>query len=172
MHRRLLLTCAVCAAISPLPAAKGGLLLITQPLSEDRFVDEATKISVVYAGAALVMPVRGYNDLGPIDLGMEVGINTYRTETGQIAGRFVDYAGLMGNLSFNHLPKPWVRSTLIPLLKKVITTPFFVATRPSGYPDDCAYAWTTENVIPQRMRLKNYMSVQMKVHAHAPVSLF
>ena len=29
---------------SPLPAGKGGLLLITQPLSEDRFVDEATKI--------------------------------------------------------------------------------------------------------------------------------
>lgn len=133
---------------------------------------EATKISVVYAGSALVMPVRGYNDLGPIDLGMEVGINTYRTETGQIAGRFVDYAGLMGNLSFTHLPEPWVRATLIPFLKSAITTPFFVATRPSGYPDDCAYAWTTENVIPQRMRLKNYMSIQMKVHAHAPVSLF
>lgn len=131
-----------------------------------------TKISVVYAGSALVVPVRGYNDLGPIDLGMEVGINTYRTETGQIAGRFVDYAGLSGNLTFTHLPEPWVRSTLLPFLKKAVTTPFFVATRPDGYPEDCAYAWTTENVIPQRMRLKNYMSVSMKVHAHAPVSLF
>lgn len=131
-----------------------------------------TRIAVAYTGTVLTMPTRGYNDLGPVDLGMDVSINTYRTETGQIAGRFISYTGLMGNLSYTHLPEPWVRSTLLPFLKSAITIPFFIATRPAGYPKDCAYAWTTDNVIPQRMRLKNYMSIQMKVNAHAPASLF
>lgn len=132
----------------------------------------ATEIGVVYAGQALVMPVRGYQALGPIDLGMEVGISSYRTESGQLAGRFIEYAGLSGNLMFTHLPEPWVRSSLLPFIKEAITTPFFIATRPQGYADDCAFAWTMGNVIPRRMGLKNFMSVQMEVNAHAPVSLF
>lgn len=132
----------------------------------------STIISSVYAGVSLVMPVRGYGDLGPIDLGMEVGITSYRSETGQLAGRFVEYTGLTGNLMFTHLREPWVRSSLIPFIKRAITRPFFIATRPASYPTDCAYAWTVKNVIPQRMKMKNFMSVQMEVHAHAPNSLF
>lgn len=134
--------------------------------------DVATEIGVVYAGVALVIPVRGYGDLGPIDLGMDVDVNTYRTETGQLAGRFVDYTGLRGSILFTHLTEAWVRVSLIPFLKFAITKPFFIATRPSAYPTDCAFAWTTKNVIPQRMKMKTYMSVQMEVHAHAPSSLF
>lgn len=133
---------------------------------------EASEIGVVYAGSALVMPVRGYGDLGPVDLGMDVQVSSYRTESGQLAGRFVEYTGLTSSLAFTHLPETWVRSSLLPFIKSAITTPFFVATRPSAYPTDCAFAWTTRNVIPQRMKMKNFMSVQMEINAHAPVTLF
>lgn len=133
---------------------------------------KASKISVLYAGQALVMPVRGYVNLGPIDLGMDVEITSYRTESGQLAGRFIEYTGLRGSLTFTHLPEGWVRSTLMPFLKKSILTPFFIANRPQGYAADCAFAWSAKNVIPQRMGMKNFMSVKMDVDAHAPVSLF
>ncbi len=135
-------------------------------------VDVATKISVIYAGVALVMPVRGYGDLGPIDLGMDVDINTHRTESGQLAGRFINFTGARGSLLWTHLTEAWVRLTLLPFLKTAIRLPFFIATRPSAYPTDCAFAWTIKNVIPQRMKMKTYMSVQMEVHAHVPSTLF
>lgn len=135
-------------------------------------VDTATKISVAYVGQALAMPVPGYRSLGPVDLNMEVGINTYRTENGQLAGRFVQFVGLRGQLVFEHLAEAWVRSTFMTVLKGMVTKPFFLACRPSGYADDCSFAWTTKNVLPERSGPKTYMKVQMEVNAHAPSSLF
>jgi hypothetical protein len=132
----------------------------------------ATKISVAYAGQALAMPVPGYRSLGPVDLGMDVITNTYRTENGQLAGRFIHYTGLRGSVVFSHLPESWVRQVLMPVIKEMIRKPFFLANRPSGYPDDCSFAWTSQVVIPTRSGPKSYMQVQMEVNAHAPSSLF
>lgn len=142
-------------------------LQVTAPV-----VDTATRISVAYAGQALAMPVPGYTNLGPVDLNMDVGLTTYRSENGQLAGRFIEYTGLRGKFLFDHLLESWVRSTFMTVLKRMITRPFFIACRPSGYPDDCSFAWTTKNVIPERTGRKNFMRVQMEVNAHAPSSLF
>lgn len=135
-------------------------------------VSTPSKISSAYIGQALEMPVPGYSNLGPVDLNLEVGMTTYRTETGQLAGRFVQYEGLKGSMMFSDLREDWVRTTLMPVLRKMVTKPFFLACRPSGYPDDCSYAWTMKNIVPERMGRKNYMRIQAEVNAHVPSSLF
>jgi len=132
----------------------------------------ATQVAAIYAGQALTLPVRGYGDVLPIDLGMATEVTNYRSETGQFLGRFVEFAGLQGKFMYTHLPEQWVRQYLVPFLKRALTKPFFIANRPQGYASEAAYAWTRGNVIPQRMKLKDFMSVMLEVDAHAPVTLF
>jgi hypothetical protein len=127
------------------------------------------RIGRFMAGQALAMPRPGYTTLGQIDLKREASIRTYISEGGQLLGKFVERRGLMASYQWQHIPEDWYRANFDAFTLSAQTLPFFIAARPEGYETDVAYAWTDEVIMPERMGMKNWLSVGFNARGHADV---
>lgn len=129
-------------------------------------LDAAARIGVVYAGVELIMPQMVYTAAPPLRLVLSTAYETNKSQTGQFMGRSIIANARPFNPTWAHLAEPWVRSEFYPFILGARREPFFVALRPDGYPDDVGYVWTSGDIVPQRMGLKNFMQVQVTGEAH------
>ena len=152
------------------PADKSALMLMFERVTVTaiRITISATRrIGVIYTGLALVMPRAGYAALGMVDLGREAELTSYVSEGGQLLKRIIQRSGLSRECRWDNLPEDWYRSSFDPFALTARTEPFFIASRPKGYPTDCAYCWVDAPIVPERMGLKNFLSVGFTVKGHA-----
>lgn len=129
-------------------------------------VSAACRIGVVYTGVSLEMIRPGYASLGPLSLARSSVITSYISEGGQLLERFIERRGLTTSLTWNNIPENWYRVYFDPFAIGARTEPFFIALRPYGYADDCAYCWVNEDIIPQRSGTRNLLTVGFSVMGH------
>lgn len=151
------------------PSSDDSLLFLFPPVEVDAVrlvVADIAEIGVMYAGQSLTMYRRGYVELGPINMARRAELTTLISDGGQFQQRTIRELGLVFPVSWDDLPEPWVRSTLDPFLLSAITEPFFVASRPGSYPEDTAYAWCDEVMVPRRSGRRNFMTLSSTWKGH------
>lgn len=152
------------------PEDRSALLLMFAPVEVEAIrisISAARLVGVIYTGKALAMPRAGYTALGMVDLGRQATLTAYVSEGGQLLKRFIQRAGLSAGAQWDNLPEDWYRQHFDPFAVRARTEPFFLASRPQGYPTDCAYCWVDDTITPSRMGVKNFLSVSFTVQAHA-----
>lgn len=153
------------------PADNSALLVLFEPSDAVEAVqivtDTVARVGVISVGAAFVMLREGYSALGLADLGRQATLTSYVSEGGQLMGRFIQRLGLAAPYAWEHLPEDWYRDVFDPFAVSALTEPFFIAARPEGYPQDCAYAWVDSPIVPKRMGVRNFLSVDFAAKGHA-----
>lgn len=120
-------------------------------------------VGVVYFGQALEMQRPCYSGIAPINFNRSTVIRPNRSENGQWLGRSVIRQGVSTNVSFRHLEYGWYRTNFDPFAKLAIKYPFFFAWRPDGYTDAVGYVWTTQDITPQTMGIRNLLQVSFEM---------
>jgi hypothetical protein len=110
---------------------------------------KAPEIAVAQAGLALEMPRLSVFTGLPISESKQVRYRHQQSITGDVLGRAVEGADLRFDLTVQNLPETFRTSTESVSWKRFISHvdnvgPFFIAAKPSSYPDDVAYARATE----------------------------
>lgn len=122
-------------------------------------------MSVVYMGKALAVERPIYGGHSPIDLSRVTVTRPTVSETGQFIGRTKIRKGKKSSFDWTHLGAQWYRDNFDPFVELARDRPFFIAWRPSLFPDEVAYAWTTGDIVPSNMGLGDLMQVSVPVEA-------
>lgn len=117
------------------------------------------RISVLYLGQVLAMDRPIYAGITPPNLSRRTQYRTQISEGGQWLGRSIVRNGVNVNISIQHLPAAWYRNKFDPFAIAARTKPFFVLWRPYGYADEAAFAFTSSDISPQNMGVRDYLSV-------------
>lgn len=154
-----------------LPATDRVIMFLFAPVVTDRariVVTGSTvpSIGVVMFGEALVMQRPFYGGHTPVNFGRVTDIRPNRSEGGQWLGRSIRRAGVATDISFRHLTAPWMREKFEPFMLAARTYPFGFAWRPQQWPDEVALVWTGEDIRPQNMGIRDFMSVDFSVEGH------
>lgn len=122
------------------------------------------EIGVVFIGQTLDMYRSIFGGVQPPRLsGVRTQLKT-RSESGQYTSNKVIRRGISTSLSWRHLPGGWIRSHFMPFAEYASDgNPFFIAWRPSKYPEDVAYTWTGDNIHPTNMGILDYMQVGFSI---------
>ncbi|WP_225029425.1 hypothetical protein [Xinfangfangia pollutisoli] len=128
-------------------------------------IDRVAPIGVIYTGQALAMPRAGYAALGMLDLRRTTTLTSYVSEGGQLLKRYIQRGGLSGPCEWRNLPEDWYRASFDPFARAARTEPFFLASRPKTYAEDCVYGWVDASIVPQRQGMGNLVSVGFEVQA-------
>lgn len=126
----------------------------------------SARIGVVYAGTALVMPQMVYGEATPLNVTLATEYQTNQSQTGQFLGRSIVANSRPVSVTWTHLREAWVRETLLPFILAARRGPFFAALRPQTQPEDVGYVWTGSDIRPERMKLRDFMQVQISGTAH------
>jgi hypothetical protein len=127
----------------------------------------APQIGVIYLGMALAMERAIYSGHTPVTLGRMTEKRPTKSESGQFLGMSTIRKGLQTNFSWNNLKADWYREYFDPFAKHARTKPFFIAWRPSKFPREIGYCWSTNDITPSNMGVLDYMDVSMSVEGYA-----
>lgn len=122
-------------------------------------------VGVVYAGKILVSQRRIYQGHTPITLGKRTTIRPQRSEGGQWLGRSIVREGAETSISLSNLTADWVREYFKPFMDSAIKYPFFFAWRGEKFPEEVAYCWTDQDIVPSNSGPRDFMSVSFAVDA-------
>jgi hypothetical protein len=118
-------------------------------------------VGVIYIGAVLEMQRAAFAGINPIDLTRRTTIRPNVSEGGQWLGRSVIREGSATAVSFRHLTFDWYRTNFDPFVEDARSYPFFFAWRPEGYEHSVGYVWTTSDIAPTTMGIKDYLRVSL-----------
>jgi hypothetical protein len=116
-------------------------------------------VGVVYIGKALAMQRPIYSGHTPITLSRVTEMRPNKSEGGQWLGRSIIRRGSQTQAEYRHLEASWVRTHFDKFIKDATRYPYFFAWRPSTYPEDVGYVWTSDDITPSNMGVRDYMSV-------------
>lgn len=122
---------------------------------------EFPEMAVVYVGKLLIMQRRIAVGHTPIKYGRRTRISNGRSETGQFLGRIVLSEAVQTEANFNNLTGAWYRANFDPFVIAAQEVPFFWGWRPLTYPNECGYAWLTEDPVPQQARPGGFINVSL-----------
>ena len=132
---------------------------VTTAKVQIRVTGTAQPVGVVYAGKALVMPQKAYVGLGQINLKRRTEFKINQTEGGNWAGRSIARVSLIAGYQWAHITDAFYLVNVEPFSLSARQYPFFLAARPSGYPEETTYAWVAADIAPQRMGVLDFCSV-------------
>lgn len=128
------------------------------------------RVGVIYVGRALKMLRKAYADVGLVDLSRLTTFQNVISEGGQWLGRTIKRQSVVASYQWEHLPLQWYRDNFDALVKAARVRPFFIAARPAergtplaGEHEDVAYAWVEADIRPEKMGVRDFVSVQMNV---------
>ena len=116
-------------------------------------------VGVVYIGKVLEMQRACYSGLTPINFNRSTIIRPNRSEGGQWLGRSVIREGSSMSVSYRHLDYDWYKDNFDPFVEQARIYPFFFAWRPEGYPETVGYVWTTDDIAPSTMGIRDLVQV-------------
>lgn len=137
---------------------------VTVRLVRLRIIGPPVRIGYVSAGLTLDAPTMGYGDNRPLVFGETASTRTTTSAQGNYLQTTIEWTGLEGQYILKHLPEPWVVEHILPFKAAAYGSPFFIAGRPDRDAHDCAMAWLTGDLVPQREGGgRNLMSVTMQL---------
>lgn len=120
-------------------------------------------VGVVYFGKVLEMQRPCYSGISPINFNRTTVIRPNRSENGQWIGRSIVRQGVSTSVAFRHLDYDWYRQNFDPFAKEAIKYPFFFAWRPDKYFDAVGYVWTTRDISPSTMGIRDLLQVSFEM---------
>lgn len=127
----------------------------------------APTVGVVYLGAMLTMQRTIYGGHTPITLARITSVRPNLSETGQWLGASQTRAGFATSFSWKNLTAAWYRANFDPFVAtNPRVKPFFIAWRPYSFPSEVGYCWSTGDIAPQNMGVKDFMSVDLQVEGY------
>lgn len=123
--------------------------------------DAVPRAAVVYSGALLVLQRRIYVGHTPVNYGTQLSVVNHRSIGGDFLGRIVLSEKTGTQVQMQDLTPSWYRSQLEPFRVAAKEIPFFFAWRPSAYPYEVGFVWTTNDPQPQNQLANGMMSFSM-----------
>lgn len=123
-------------------------------------------LGVLFIGESLQMQRSMYGGHSPSTLSRQTEVRPIRSEGGQFLGRSTVRRGYRTSYTWEHLEAVWYRDNFDPFVESAREQPFFVAWRPEGFADEVIYGWTTGDIQPSNMGLRDFMSVTVNVEGH------
>jgi len=124
------------------------------------------RLAVVYAGIALQMERPLYGGHTPINFSARTDYQNNVTDSGNWLGRTIQRRGLDGTYNWEHLTDAWIRFNFEHFMIAAKTTPFFIAWSPLDHPSEVAYCWTTAEIRPSNMGIRDLMQVTLEVEGY------
>lgn len=126
----------------------------------------AASLGVVYCGKMLEMYRPFYGGHTPGVLSRTTTVKPNKSVNGQWLGRSIIRQGLSAEYSWKHTPIGWYQENVEPFSKAAITSPFFVAWNPAQFPDHVLYAWTSDDIKPTLMGVRDYCEFGFSVEGY------
>lgn len=123
----------------------------------------APRIGVVYIGQMLQMQRPIYGGHSPITLSRNTTIYNQLTDAGQFTARSITRQGNSGSYAWKNLTADWYRQYFDPFVRAARRVPFFIAWRPITFPTEVGFVWTTSDIKPSNMGVRDLMEVSMEV---------
>lgn len=125
---------------------------------------DVPSIGVIFIGAALAMPRPIYGGHSPLDLSRQTVIRPQRSERGQFLGRSIVRGGFTADYAWRHLTPDFYRDEFDGFVEDARRYPFFLAWRPSTFPESVGYVWSGQDISPSNMGIgRGLMSVSLSV---------
>lgn len=121
--------------------------------------DDAPRIAVIYVGSMLAMQRPIYGGHTPITLSRDTVLSRSMSEGGQFLGQGFVRMGVSTSVAFRHLTAAWYRENFDPFVMSARQYPYFFAWRPQDFPLEVAYVWTSKDIKPANMGIRDFMSV-------------
>lgn len=121
------------------------------------------RIGVIYIGESLQMQRPIYGGHSPLTLNRQTTIYNQISEAGQFTARSIIRQGNGATFDWKHLTADWYRQYFDPFVLAARTLPFFIAWRPGTFPEEVGYVWTSQDISPSNMGVRDLMSVSMSV---------
>jgi hypothetical protein len=119
------------------------------------------RAAVVYCGVLLILQRRIYVGHTPINYGTQLSVANHRSISGDFLGRIVLGEKTGTQVQLQDLTPTWYRTYLEPFRVAAKEIPFFFAWRPSSYPYEVGFVWTTDDPQPQNQLANGMMSFSM-----------
>jgi hypothetical protein len=129
--------------------------------------NQISSVGVVYIGQTLDMQRPCFAGLSPINFSRETIIRPNRSESGQWVGRSIIRQGSSMSVSFRHLDYDWYADNFDPFVEQAREYPFFFAWRPDDYPETVGYVWTSQDITPSTMGIRNLLEVGFEMQGLA-----
>jgi len=130
----------------------------------------APQIGVVHIGKALAMQRPIYGGHSPLNLSRVTAVRPNMSETGQFLGATEERRGLKTSFSWKNLTASWYRANFDPFVStNPQVAPFFIAWRPTDFPNEVGYCWATGDISPSNSGQRDLMEVSMSVEAFVDV---
>jgi hypothetical protein len=121
------------------------------------------RAAVVYCGALLILQRRIYVGHTPVNYGTQLSVANHRSISGDFLGRIVLGEKTGTQVQLQDLTPTWYRTYLDPFRVAAKEIPFFFAWRPSSYPYEVGFVWTTDDPQPQNQLANGMMSFSMNL---------
>jgi hypothetical protein len=125
----------------------------------------APEIAVIKFGTALQLERPIFGGHAPILFARQTVMKMNESETGEYLGRSKWRTYLETTYSWQNLTASWVGTNWPSLQRAVETEPFFIAWRPSGYPDQVAFGRAMGVPIPSNSGTRDLMAVELQMRA-------
>ena len=89
------------------------------------------------------------------------------SETGQWLGRTEKRLAYSNSYEWSHITAPWYLANFEPFARTLPLRPFAIAGNPAKMPQDVAWCWAQEDVAPQNMGVRNFVSFGVQVTGFA-----
>lgn len=144
-----------------------GVTIVHFPKVRARYVrvtfGTITRMYVFQVGLTLAMPYSLYGSQTPVTMNRETEMSASLSDSGQFLGQSIVSRGVSVDVGpFKHLEPAWVRTYLDPFIKAARLYPYGYAWRPSDYPEEVAYIWTTGKIAPSNMGKRQWMQAGWK----------
>lgn len=149
------------------PSGDEPILLLTTEQSVSSITLDLTgdpaQVGVVYVGEILEMmrPVYGGHSPGP--LSRDTTMKRSLSRGGQFLGQQIRRKGYSTGFSFNNLDPDWYRDSFDPFVEHARRYPYFVAWRPTRYPEEVMYGWTQDDIQPSNSGTRDLVDVSFDV---------
>lgn len=105
-------------------------------------------LGVVYVGQTLDMYRPFYSGHTPDAMGRKTTIKPTKSVAGQWVGRSIIRNGFANSYQWQNIPVDWYRVNVDPFAVSAQKYPFFMAWNISEEPEDCLYAWVSDDISP------------------------
>ncbi len=122
-------------------------------------------IGVVYIGEALAMYRPFYSGHTPGQLNRQTDIRPNRSEEAEFLGRSIIRQGKAESYEWRHIPINWYIDNVEPMVKQLRKTPAFIAWNPLRFPTHVVYGWTTGDIAPTTMGIRDLVQFGLSVEA-------
>ena len=104
------------------------------------------KVGFISAGVALQMPRPFFSGHNPMNQNKKHRYFDAYTESGNMVGRAKRSVMLEGDFQWNNIPDVWYRTYMPAFIESATRLPYFIAWNLLQYEDDCAMAFTDEDI--------------------------